>query len=209
MTRTPVVIVGCGGQGREIHDVVDAAGELDLVGYLDDSPSDRCRALVEARGSKILGGLDWLTGAGPDIQVVVGIAAPDIRHKVDALILRTGRRSPTLVHPAATVGSACRLGPGTVLWPGARLTTNVSLGRHVHVNQGVTIGHDTVVGDYATLNPASAVSGSCLIEEEVLVGAQSCILQCLTIGRGAIVGAAACVVRDVPAGVTVKGVPAR
>jgi acetyltransferase-like isoleucine patch superfamily enzyme len=85
----------------------------------------------------------------------------------------------------------------------------VSLGRHVHVNQGVTIGHDTVVGDYATLNPASAVSGSCLIEEEVLVGAQSCILQCLTIGRGAIVGAAACVVRDVPAGATVKGVPAR
>jgi acetyltransferase-like isoleucine patch superfamily enzyme len=90
-----------------------------------------------------------------------------------------------------------------------RLTTNVSLGRHVHVNQGVTIGHDTVVGDYATLNPAAALSGNCVIEDEVLVGAQSCVLQGLTVGHGAVVGAAACVVRDVPAGLTVKGVPAR
>ncbi len=210
MTPTPVVIVGCGGQGREIHDLVDTAGpELEVLGYLDDAPAAHHQALVEDRGSKILGGLDWLTGAGPDIQVLVGIAAPGVRRRVDSLVLRTGRRCPTIVHPAATVGSGCRLGPGTVLWPGARLTTNVTLGRHVHVNQGVTIGHDTVVGDYATLNPAAAVSGSCVIEAEVLLGAQSCVLQCLSVGRGAVVGAAACVLADVPAGATVKGVPAR
>ncbi|MDX6239468.1 MAG: hypothetical protein QOG10_4283, partial [Kribbellaceae bacterium] len=63
--------------------------------------------------------------------------------------------------------------------------------------------------DYATLNPAASLSGHCLIEDEVLMGAQSCVLQGLTVGRGAVVGAAACVVHDVPAGVTVKGVPAR
>jgi sugar O-acyltransferase (sialic acid O-acetyltransferase NeuD family) len=209
MTRAPLVIVGCGGQGREIHDVVDAADDLEVVGYLDDSPSDRHRALVEARGVKILGGIDWLTDAGPGIQVLVGIAAPAVRRRVDALIMRTGRTSPSVVHPSATVGSGCRCGPGTVLWPGVCLTTNVSLGRHVHVNQGVTIGHDTLVGDYATLNPAAALSGNCVIEDEVLAGAQSCVLQGLTVGRGAVVGAAACVVGDVPAGLTVKGVPAR
>jgi sugar O-acyltransferase (sialic acid O-acetyltransferase NeuD family) len=211
VTRTPIVIVGSGGQGREIHDLVETAAddELEVVGYLDDSPAARYQALVEARGSKILGGLDWLSDAAPEIQVLVGIAAPGVRHRVDSLILRTGRRSPTIVHPTATVGSQCRLGPGTVLWPGARLTTNISLGRHVHVNQAVTIGHDTIVRDYVTLNPAAAVSGDCVVQENVLLGAQSCILQGLTVGAGAVVGAAACVVRDVTPGVTVRGVPAR
>jgi hypothetical protein len=206
-----VVIVGSGGQGREIHDLVDmAAGDsFEVIGYLDESPTPRYRELVEARGSEILGGIDWLTNADPEVEVLVGIAAPGVRQRIDASILQSGRRSPTIVHPTATVGSQCELGPGTVLWPGARLTTNISLGRHVHVNQSVTIGHDAVVRDYATLNPAAAVSGSCVIEENVLLGAQSCVLQGLTVGMGAVVGAAACVVADVPAGVTVKGVPAR
>jgi FlaA1/EpsC-like NDP-sugar epimerase len=73
MTRAPLVIVGRGGQGREIHDVVDAADEVEVVGYLDDSPSDHHRALVEARGVKILQGLT----VGP--AAVVGAAACVVR----------------------------------------------------------------------------------------------------------------------------------
>ena len=37
-TPSPIVIVGCGGFGREVHDIVDALGaEWDLVGYVDDA----------------------------------------------------------------------------------------------------------------------------------------------------------------------------
>ena len=42
-----------------------------------------------------------------------------------------------------------------------------------------------------------------------MIGANAVVLQGLSVGPGATVGAGACVVRDVPADVTVKGVPAR
>jgi acetyltransferase-like isoleucine patch superfamily enzyme len=47
------------------------------------------------------------------------------------------------------------------------------------------------------------------VEDFAFVGIGSTIIQCLTIGRGSIVGAGAVVLRDVQAFTTVVGVPAR
>jgi acetyltransferase-like isoleucine patch superfamily enzyme len=66
-----------------------------------------------------------------------------------------------------------------------------------------------VVGDFVSINPLAAVSGGCRLERGVMVGTNAAVLQDLTVGTDAVVGAGACVVRDVPAGAVVKGVPAR
>ncbi|KKL72479.1 hypothetical protein LCGC14_2084540, partial [marine sediment metagenome] len=51
--------------------------------------------------------------------------------------------------------------------------------------------------------------GNVTVGEDCLIGANSTVLKGLTIGDGATVGAGAVVTKDVPAGVTVMGVPAR
>ena len=51
--------------------------------------------------------------------------------------------------------------------------------------------------------------GGVTIGSESMLGTHSAILQNLAVGRGAVVGAGSCVVKSVPDGVTVKGVPAR
>ena len=61
-----------------------------------------------------------------------------------------------LIHPAATVASDNRIGDGVLLAAGARVTTNVTLGRHVHLNVNAVVSHDCVVGDYTTLSPGVA-----------------------------------------------------
>ena len=79
----------------------------------------------------------------------------------------------------------------------------------MHVNQNVTIGHDTIAEDFATINPSAAVSGSVHLRSGSLVGAGAVVLQGRSVGTDATVGAAACVVSDVLAGAVVTGVPAR
>jgi sugar O-acyltransferase (sialic acid O-acetyltransferase NeuD family) len=212
MTR-PLVIIGCGGFGREVHDVVDAINGIsptwDLLGYLDDAPAMENVTLVEGRGYRVLGGSNWLTNGKQDVSYVIGIGTGSVRRMLDGRLTALGLKPATLIHPAATLGYGVTLGRGSIICAGARLTTNIHLGRHVHININSTIGHDTVLHDYVTVNPLVAVSGWVEVGAESMLGTHSAILQNLKVGQGSVVGAGSCVVKPVPSGVTVKGVPAR
>lgn len=199
-----VVIVGCSGHGREVHDVAIACGHT-VVGFVDDA---ECDAGVLARlGLPRLGDLEWL--AGYDGAVLLGIGASASRAAVAARTAPSERPSPVLVHPQATCGSDVVLGDGTVVAAGARLTTNIRLGRHCYVGPNATIGHDTHVGDCVTVLPGATVSGMVTLGAGATVGTGASVLQGIEVGADAFVGAGAVVTRNVAPAVTVVGVPAR
>ena len=207
MTR--LMILGCGGFGREVFGLVAALGSpWQVTGFLDDAPSDADLQRVARLGSAVLGGLDRLADLA-DHAAVLAIGAPAARANAARRLATVPVDWPVLVHPAATVGLDVRLDAGTVVAAGARLSTGIDVGRHVHVDANATIGHDTRISDFARVNPGACISGGVEIGNGALVGARATVLAGLRVGDGALVGAAACVVRDVAPAVVVMGVPAR
>jgi len=156
---------------------------------------------------RCLGDVDALDAIDADYVLAIGM--PWTRQSVENKIDRLGRRAATLVHPAATVGGDNRFGEGVLLAAGARVTTNVSLGRHTHLNVNAVVSHDCVVGEFVTLSPGVLVNGDVTIEDEAFLGTGAIVLPGVRIERGARIGAGAVVRSDVPAGVTAMGVPAR
>ena len=112
-----------------------------------------------------------------------------------------------LVHPSASVGTMTVWADGVVVCGGPQVSTNVRLGRHVHVNPNATIGHDSILESFVSINPAATISGDVHVRSRTLIGAGAIVLQGLSIGADTTVGAGAVVTRNVPDGVVVKGVP--
>jgi sugar O-acyltransferase (sialic acid O-acetyltransferase NeuD family) len=209
-----LVIVGAGGFGREVLDVVeamnDAGAEIDFVGYVDDAETSV--PLLDRRGAPYLGPVGGLTVAGRVDEragFVIGIGAGEVRRRLDAILTSAGRRPLVLIHPMATVGGDCRIGEGCVLAAGARVTTNITLGRHTQLHVNATIGHDSVLDDFVSVYPGATVSGSVHLADAVTIGTGANVLPGVSIGAGAFVGAGAVVIADVEPGVTVVGVPAK
>lgn len=208
---TPLVILGCGGFGRETWCIAEAVNavspQFELLGVLDDAPTFENAAALKRLGGPVLGGLDWLDSAPDEVQAVVGIGSSTIRAMVDA---RWRDRSwATLVHPDATIGLEVHLSPGVIVAPGTRISTSVTVGRHAHLDQNVTVGHDCVLGDYTRLNPQACISGSVRIGSATIIGAGAVVLEGRSVGSGSVVGAGSVVTRPVRDGATVKGIPAK
>lgn len=204
-----LVIIGAGGHGRELLDIVAAMNAAEptwnFLGFLDDSNASA--ALVEKRGSSLLGPVAEI--ASLRCCYALGLGSPEVRRRVDGIAADAGGVAVDLRHPSAVVGGGNEFGDGCMFAAGAVVTTNVRLGRSVHLNVGASVSHDCVVGDYSILAPGARFAGNVRCGAGVDVGIGAVVRPGVTIGDGAVIGAGAAVVHDVEPGAVVVGVPAR
>jgi len=208
----PLVVYGAGGFAREIGWLLEQ-GTLgpttwELVCFVDDRP--------ERQGGRVhdvpVLGLEQAMRRFPGAHAAVGVGAPAERARMADRLAAAGLPLATLVHRDVHWSRWNELGAGSIIQCSSHVTVDVVIGRCVVIN-GATVGHDVRVGDYSVINPGANVSGWVHIGERVTIGAGATIRPGtrdapLPIGDDAVVGASACVVRPVPAGVTVVGVPA-
>lgn len=210
--RRSLVVMGAGGFARETVELVNAINAVeptwDLLGLLDDDERTHGTTRV---GVPVLGASDWLD-ARRDVAVVVCLGSPTslgLRERVVDRLALDDDRYATLVHPSAVVPASVTVGPGTVIHAGSVATAEIEIGAHVAVMPAVVFTHDDVVADFATFGAGVRLAGGVAIGRGAYVGSGACVRENLTIGAEALIGMGSVVVRDVPAGETWWGSPAR
>lgn len=203
----PLILVTAGGLARETAEAARAAG-YEITGYLDDDPASWGTTRA---GVKVLGGVDAIV-EHTDAMVTVCAGKGTVRQALVGRLARSGvaeERYATVVHPSVVLPASSHVAAGSVLLAGCALTADVDLARHVVCMPNVTLTHDDVIADFATLCAGLTLGGGVQVGSRAYLGMAASVRENVTIGADAVIGMGAVVVCDVPAGQTWAGVPAR
>ena len=114
---------------------------------------------------------------------------------------------------ARVVSHIARFLTGIEIHPGAKI------GRRVFIDHGmgIVIGETAEIGDGALLYKGVVLGGTSLekgkrhptIGKNVVIGSNACVLGPVKVGDGARIGSGSVVIKDVPRGATVVGIPGK
>ncbi len=207
-----LVIIGCGGLGREAvflaESVNRATPSWNLLGYVGREPESIGQMIGEFR---VVGDDEWLCAIEREMAAVLAIGSPALKNRVRERLGENRNLSfPNLIHPSATGDwQRIKMGEGNLVFNTVGFTTGIIVGRFNVVNPGCTISHDCALGSWNLLGPGVHLAGGVSIGNRVVLGVGAQVLPGVAIGDDVTIGGGAVVTKSIGRAGTYVGVPAR
>lgn len=201
-----VFVLGAGGHAKMVIETLVSMDRYELYGCLDTAPTSE----------KLLGfpifpenPQTLATLLDAKAQALVALGDNKLRQRVTLKLQELGFSFATAIAQSAYVSPSAIVGSGTVIMPKAVVGASAKIGQGVVLNTASSVDHDVDIGDFVHVAPGCHLAGNVRVEQGAMLGIGTCVIPERHIGAWAILGANSTVVRDVPAGTTYIGTPAR
>jgi len=200
-----LIIVGAGPTGRERLDAIKKINRIEKRWNIKGFLSDDLDVLNGVECDYLI--IDTIVDYLPQENdvFVCGIAQPKDKEKVVNLLKKKGAKFETIIHPKSNIGEFVTCGEGCYIY--GTVSPNAQLGSFVSI-MGSMIGGGAVIGDYSTTTGYANVT-SAKIGKRVFVASHAVILNNITVGDDAYIGAGSVVIRNVKSSTKVFGNPAK
>lgn len=207
-TPRRLLIIGIGDHARVVLEALRASGR-EPTGFLRARRDD---AGTSPADLPVLGDLEsadgWISEPA-ETSFLVAIGNNHARRMAFERAISLGLVPEAVVHPSATMLTGARIGGGTQICAQAIVGVDAVVGVNVIVNTAASIDHDNVIEDHASVGPGAHLAGRVTVGQCAHVGIGAAVREGIRIGVDSVVGAGAAVIRTVPDGTRVAGVPAQ
>jgi sugar O-acyltransferase (sialic acid O-acetyltransferase NeuD family) len=205
------VIIGAGGHAGTILSIfeacIDAGMDYDVLGYIVESQCGYPGTIINEK--PILGDFAWLAEHKNEVKAVSGVGYSTLRRRLVLLAKNRDVQFGNIIHPSVIHTRRLAMGKDVTVDAGSIISNHVHIGDHVMIGPACSIGHNTVLKDFASVMHGSNISGDVILGEGCFVGVGTNIIEKRTIGALSVIGAGSVVVDDVPPYTVVAGNPAK
>jgi len=178
--------------------------------FLKDNNDQINYQFVDDKGSKSISLKKFIKIKNKNKFLTIALMDPKVRKNIYSKVV-----GKTLffnvIHKSSLIFS--KLGKGSIIYPFVTISNNTKIGNFFLANLYSFVGHDCKIGKFVTLGPHAKCCGNVEIKDNVILGANSTILQGIkkkiTIGENSTIGAGSVVYDSVPPNCTLIGNPAK
>lgn len=201
------IILGAGGHGRVVLDILLAGKKYKPVGFLDNNAALHGRRVD---GLPVLGPISQLASVRDQgvHKAVIAIGDNGVRRGIALQVQHAGLEIINAIHPSANIAVGASIGQGVVIAAGAIVCAHCQIGDYVILNTGCIVDHESMIGTSVHICPGVKLAGHVAVESGAFIGIGATVIQGVRVGFDAVVGAGAVVIRDVDPMTSVVGVPA-
>ena len=203
------VIIGAGKYGEVYLSYLREAG-VEVIGFLDDDDNAQNKTYG---GLPVLGKTDVLC-ALRERYGIDAIYCPLGNNKIRVKFLQhakeLGYKTPNYIHPSVVLSPDVKLGEGVYILLGSDIMPYTTIEDYVMISMNVNVAHHNILKKGTFLSTGCNFGASIVAEENTYCGIGSTIMTGLhRLGKDCLIGAGAVVIKDVPDGAVVAGVPAK
>ena len=204
------IIIGAGKYGEVYLSYLRESG-INIVGFLDDDSSIIGHSFG---GTKVLGPVSLL----PNLKETYRIEAiycplgnNQIRVKFLELARNLGYKTPNFIHRTAFISPDVEIAEGGVYILGnTYVMPHVKIEKDVMISVGANIIHHTTLEQGVFVSNGVNLGASLVAKKNAYIGMGSTIMTGVKeLGNDCLIGAGAVVLKDVPDGAVMAGVPAK
>lgn len=195
--KSKLILVGGGGHCKVCIDVIEQAGQFEIIGILD---------LQNLVGTSVLNyqiiGTDQDIGKyaelGYSFLITVGqIKSAVLKEKLFYQLKKNSANIATLIAPSAHVSKYSNIGIGSIVMHHAIINAGVTVGENCILNNKCDIEHDTVIGSHTHISTGAIINGNCTIGKGVFIGSNATVCNQITIEDEVVIGSGSVVRKDV------------
>ena len=149
------LVLGKGGFGRQLAELLLKSGGYNEVLFLDDAAPGCAGRLRDFYDPAL---------KAQCRAAYVGIGNNPLRVELLQKLRAAGYQTPSFLHPKAVVCPSARIGQGCIVMPLAFVGANTAVGVGCILNAGAILDHDAALGDGVHLAPGAIVKAGAAVE---------------------------------------------